>query len=57
MASNWPDIDEVRQALQDKGYWQGKRAGRIGGGKSAPLRFVTGDGFVILVAKNASIAS
>ena len=53
MASNWPDIDEVRQALQDKGYWQGKRAGRIGGGKSAPLRFVTEDGFVIWIGRNS----
>jgi predicted ribosome quality control (RQC) complex YloA/Tae2 family protein len=53
MASNWPDIDEVQQALQARGYWQGKRAGRIGGGKSAPLRIVTPDGFVIWVGRNS----
>ncbi len=53
MASNWPDIDEVQQALQAKGYWQGKRAGRIGGGKSAPLRITTPDNFVIWVGRNS----
>ncbi len=53
MASNWPDIDEVQQALQSKGYWQGKRTGRIGGGKSAPLRVVTQDGFVIWIGRNS----
>lgn len=53
MASNWPDIDEVQQALQSKGYWQGKRTGRIGGGKSAPLRLATPDGFVIWVGRNS----
>ncbi|MBZ0301734.1 MAG: NFACT family protein [Anaerolineae bacterium] len=53
MASNWPDIDEVQQALQAKGYWQGKRTGRIGGGKSAPLRIVTPDGFVLWVGRNS----
>jgi predicted ribosome quality control (RQC) complex YloA/Tae2 family protein len=53
MAGNWPDIDEVQQALQAKGYWQGKRVGRIGGGKSAPERVVTPDGFVIWIGRNS----
>ena len=53
LASNWPDIDEVQQALQSKGYWQGKRAGRIGGGKSGPERVVTQDGFVMWVGRNS----
>ena len=53
MASNWPDIDEVQQALQAKGYWQGKRAGRIGGGKSAPLRIILPDNYVIWVGRNS----
>ncbi|MAS34547.1 MAG: hypothetical protein CL610_11100 [Anaerolineaceae bacterium] len=53
MASNWPDIDEVQQALQSRGYWQGKRAGRIGGGKSAPMRLVSPDGFVMWVGRNS----
>lgn len=53
MATNWPEIDEVQQALQSKGYWRGKRAGRMGGGKSAPIKMVTGDGFVIWVGRNS----
>jgi predicted ribosome quality control (RQC) complex YloA/Tae2 family protein len=53
MAASWPDIDEVQQALQTKGYWQGKRAGRIGGGKSAPLRILLPDNYVIWVGRNS----
>jgi predicted ribosome quality control (RQC) complex YloA/Tae2 family protein len=53
VASNWPDIDEVQQALQARGYWRGKRAGRIGGGKSAPERVVTEDNFVIWIGHNS----
>lgn len=53
VASNWPDIDEVQQALQSKGYWQGKRAPRMGGGQSAPQRITTPDGFVIWVGRNS----
>jgi predicted ribosome quality control (RQC) complex YloA/Tae2 family protein len=53
MATNWPEIDEVQQALQSKGYWRGKRAGRMGGGKSAPIKVVTNDGFVIWVGRNS----
>lgn len=53
MAANWPEIDEVQQALQARGYWRGKRAGRMGGGKSAPLKIVTKDGFVIWVGRNS----
>ena len=32
---------------------QGKRAGRIGGGKSAPMRLVSPDGFVMWVGRNS----
>jgi predicted ribosome quality control (RQC) complex YloA/Tae2 family protein len=53
LAGNWPDIDEVQQALQSKGYWQGKRAGRIGGGKSAPTRVTIGDNFVVWIGRNS----
>lgn len=53
-AQNWPDIDEVQQALIASGYWQGKQAKRIGGGgQSAPIRVVTKDGFVIWVGRNS----
>jgi predicted ribosome quality control (RQC) complex YloA/Tae2 family protein len=54
LATNWPEIDEVQQALQAKGYWRGKPAQRIaGGGKSAPLRLVTPEGYVIWVGRNS----
>jgi predicted ribosome quality control (RQC) complex YloA/Tae2 family protein len=54
LANNWPEIDEVQQTLQSGGYWRGKPAQRIaGGGKSAPLRVVTPDGFVIWVGRNS----
>ena len=54
LASNWPEIDEVQQTLQSRGYWRGKPAQRIaGGGKSAPLRVVTPDGYVIWVGRNS----
>ncbi len=54
LATNWPEIDEVQQALQSKGYWQGKATKRMaGGGKSAPLRVVTGNDFVIWVGRNS----
>lgn len=54
LASNWPEIDDVQQELQDKGYWKGKSAKRIGGGgQSAPLRVVSEDGFVIWVGRNS----
>ncbi len=54
LASNWPEIDEVQQALQSKGYWKGKRIKRVGGGgQSAPLKVVTKDRFIIRVGRNS----
>jgi len=53
-ASNWPEIDEVRQALQSNGHWQGAPAKRIAGsGQSAPLKVVTPEGHVIWVGRNS----
>lgn len=53
-ARNWPDIDEVQQALIAAGYWKGKATKRIaGGGPSAPIRVVTDDGYVIWVGRNS----
>lgn len=53
-AASWPEIDEVQQALQVNGYWQGKTTKRIAGsGQSAPLKIVTPDGFVIWVGRNS----
>lgn len=53
LASNWPEIDEVQQALQARGLWRGKPMQKIGGGKSAPLRVVTDDQFVIWIGRNS----
>jgi predicted ribosome quality control (RQC) complex YloA/Tae2 family protein len=54
LATNWPEIDEVQQALQAEGYWRGKPAKRGGGGgKSAPLRLVTEDNFIVWVGRNS----
>ncbi len=54
LASNWLEIDEVQQALQAQGYWKGRLRARMGGaGKSAPLRIVSKDGFVIWIGRNS----
>ncbi|NDJ59900.1 MAG: fibronectin/fibrinogen-binding protein [Chloroflexi bacterium] len=54
LASNWPEIDEVQQTLQKKGYWRGKPRQKIAGGnQSAPLRHVTDDGYVIWIGRNS----
>ncbi|MCA0452745.1 MAG: NFACT family protein [Chloroflexi bacterium] len=53
-ATSWPEIDEVRQILQAEGHWRGAAAKKIAGsGQSAPLKVVTGDGFVIWVGRNS----
>ena len=53
-ARNWPEIDDVQQALQSRGYWEGKKAKRIGGaGQSAPIRVVTPDAYVMWVGRNS----
>jgi predicted ribosome quality control (RQC) complex YloA/Tae2 family protein len=54
LAGNWPEIDEVQQALQARGLWKGKPVGKMAGsGKSGPLRVVTPEGFVIWVGRNS----
>ncbi|MGJ3239019.1 MAG: Rqc2 family fibronectin-binding protein [Anaerolineae bacterium] len=54
MASNWTEIDDVIQALQNEGFnVVGKKMKRIGGsGRSAPLR-LTKDGYIIWVGRNS----
>jgi predicted ribosome quality control (RQC) complex YloA/Tae2 family protein len=53
-ARSWPEIDEVQQALQQRGHWQGKPQKRIAGsGASAPLRIVTEGDYVIWVGRNS----
>lgn len=54
LATNWPEIDEVQQTLQAKGYWRGKPRPRMtGAAKSAPLRVVSKEGMVIWVGRNS----
>ncbi|MDX2136729.1 MAG: NFACT family protein [Chloroflexota bacterium] len=53
LASSYPDIDEVQQALQAKGLWRGTAKRVPGGQRSAPLRVVTPDGWVIWIGRNS----
>lgn len=53
-ASNWPEVDDVIQILQDRGHWQGKKRVRIGGGgRQGPLRVVSRDGYVLWIGRNS----
>ena len=55
LASNWPEIDEVQQALQAQGYWRGKPTGRASPGAARARRCASSrkDGFVIWVGRNS----
>ncbi len=53
LATNWPEIGEVQEALQANGYWQGRKTRQSGGGRSAPIKVTTDDGFVIWVGRNS----
>ncbi len=53
LASSWPDINEVQALLQAQGLWRGGRSVRPGGQRSAALRLVTPEGFVIRVGRNS----
>ncbi len=53
LASNWPEIGEVQEALQQHGYWRGSKTRQPGGGKSGPLKVTTESGYVIWVGRNA----
>jgi predicted ribosome quality control (RQC) complex YloA/Tae2 family protein len=54
MATNWPEIDDVIQALQQRGFLvHNKKVKRLGGGgRSNPLK-LTKDGYVIWVGRNS----
>ncbi len=53
-AASWPEIDDVIQILAERGYWQGARRQRIGGGgRQGPLRVVSRDAYVIWVGRNS----
>ena len=51
LASNWPEIDEVRSALVEGGYTPRKRSLKMQRGQ--PLRVVSEDGMLILVGRSA----
>ncbi|MBN1429619.1 MAG: NFACT family protein [Anaerolineae bacterium] len=53
LAESWPEIDAVREQLQQAGYWQGEKARGPKSGKPGIRRITTADGFVILVGRNA----
>lgn len=53
LATNWPEIGEVQDALQANGYWRGTKTARPGGEKSAPLKVATEEGFVVWVGRNS----
>ncbi|MCK6577214.1 MAG: NFACT family protein [Anaerolineae bacterium] len=52
LAASWPDIEEVQTNLHASGYWQGRPIRRTGS-KTAPLRVVTPDGFIIWIGRNS----
>jgi len=53
LARNWVEIDEIRQSLHQLGHWNGQVPRKIGGEKTAPLRVVSADGFVMWVGRNS----
>lgn len=55
LAANWPDIDEVIRALEERGIAiQNKRVKRLGGGgKSGPKKVTNHDGYVIYIGRNS----
>ncbi len=53
LAESWPEIEEVREALQESGYWHGQHTRGPRGGKPGIRRIKTNDGFTILVGRNA----
>lgn len=55
MAQSWPEIDDVIQAVQERGFAvHEKKVRRIGGaGRSGPMKLTDKDGFVIYVGRNS----
>lgn len=52
IASNWTEIGEIQNTLQEEGYWRGSRL-RQAAGKSAPRKITTDDGTLIWIGRNA----
>ncbi len=53
LATNWPEIGEVQEALQQQGYWRGPRTVGPRGGLAGPLKVTTDSGHVIWIGRNA----
>lgn len=53
LAENWPDIDEVRDALSTAGYLRGAQPARPRGRSGGPVRIVSEEGVTILVGRNS----
>jgi len=53
LATNWPEIDEAREALAAAGFLKERPPARPRGSASGPLRIVSDDGLVILVGRNS----
>lgn len=54
IATNWPEIGEVQEALQTAGYWRGQKVkATAGSGKSAPYKVTADDGTLIWVGRNS----
>lgn len=53
LATNWPEIGEVQEALQKHGYWRGGSTGHPRGSKSGPLKVTTDSGHIIWVGRNS----
>lgn len=54
LAESWPEIDEVREALQEGGYWRGTQRRGPKGGRPGVRRFTLGDNYVVFVGRNAA---
>ncbi len=54
LAENWPEIEAVRESLQESGHWRGAPVRGPRGGKPGIRRLVTDEGFVILIGRNAA---
>ena len=55
LAENESDLSEIRREMADYGFVQRKSSGKKGAGrqaKSSPFRFLSSDGFEMLVGKN-----
>jgi len=55
LATNWPEIGEVQDALQTNGYWRGPQTRRPAGGQSGPLKLTFPPDIVVWVGRNSRL--